>query len=257
MCLFANRKYTLTAQEDIECYKVLRRVNDVLTSYYHSKFTWKKSITYTTLLETFNSVFREYQCNVEKGFHSYMYQKDAEAFINEVCGDETLVLVKCIIPKGSQFFVGDSTDWRPGYASDKIIFTSIIKEYKHKVEIHSIADKDPFNLESEVFNTLTQQIISKPICLNIDVIPNAKPNKIKSWGLKYIAPALLFLSTLIGFSACTIKQSPDEIEKFCLENRQISQSEFESDGHKYKVFMIFNNKYLSVVHDPDCDCHSN
>lgn len=180
MCLFANRKYTFTAREDIECYKVLRRAGDVLTSYFHKRFTWEKSITYTTLLQTFNNVFREYQCNVEQGFHSYMYQKDAEAFINEVCGDEILVLVKCIIPKGSQYFVGDSTDWRPGYASDKIIFTSIIKEYKHKVEIHSIADEDPFNLESEVFNTITQQIISKPIYLNVDVIPKVKSNKCHS-----------------------------------------------------------------------------
>lgn len=256
MCLFANRKYAFVAQEDIECYKVLRRVDGVLASYYHPRFKWKKSVTYTSLLETFDSAFRSYQCNVERGFHSYMYQKDAEKFINEICGDEILVLVKCIIPKDSQYFVGDSTDWRPGYASDKIIFTSIIKEYKHKVEIHSIADEDPFNLESEVFNTLTKEVLPKPICLNVDVISDVKPNKIKSWGSKYIAPALLFLSTLTGFSACTIKQSPDEIEKFCLENRQISQSEFESDGHKYKVFTVFNNKYLSVVHDPDCDCHS-
>lgn len=256
MCLFANRKYSLTAREDIECYKVLRRAGDILTSYFHERFTWEKSITYTTLLQTFNSVFREYQCNVEQGFHSYMYQKDAEAFINEVCGDETLVLVKCIIPKGSQYFVGDSTDWRAGYASDKIIFTSIVKEYKHKVEIHSVADEDPFDLDSLIPHTIAQQIISKPICLNIDVIPNTKPNKVKSWGSKYIAPALLFLTTLTGISACTIRQSPDEIEKFRIENRQLSQSEFENDGHKYKVFTVFNNKYISVVHDPDCNCHN-
>ena len=178
MCLFANREYSLTAQKDIECYKVLRKAGDILTSYFYERFTWEKSITYTTLLQTFNSVFREYQCNVEQGFHSYMYQKDAEAFINEVCGDGTLVLVKCIIPKGSQYFVGDSTDWRPGYASDKIIFTSIIKEYKHKVEIHSVADEDLFDLDSLVPHTIAQQIISKPICLNVDVIPEIKFNKI-------------------------------------------------------------------------------
>ena len=178
MCLFANRKYAFTAQEDIECYKVLRRVDGILASYYHPRFTWKKSVTYTTLLEIFNNVFREYQCNVERGFHSYMYQKDAEAFINEICGDEILVLVKCIIPKGSQFFVGDSSDWRPGYASDKIIFTSIIKEYKHKVEIDSVDDYNWF--KSKIFNTITQQIISKPICLNVDVISNTKPNKVKN-----------------------------------------------------------------------------
>lgn len=180
MCLFANREYSLTAQEDIECYKVLRRAGDILTSYFHEKFTWEKSITYTTLLQTFNSVFGEYQCNVEQGFHSYMYQEDAEAFINEVCGENTLVLVKCIIPKGSQYFVGASSDLRVGYASDKIIFTSIIKEYKHKVEVHLIDDEDPFNLRFEVFNTITQQIISKPICLNVDVIPEIKFNKIQN-----------------------------------------------------------------------------
>ena len=174
MCLFTNRNYAFTAQEDIECYKVLRRAGDILTSYFYERFTWKKSITYTTLLQTFNSVFKEYQCNVEQGFHSYMYQKDAEKFIDEICRDETLVLVKCIIPKGSQYFVGQSTDWRSGYASDKIIFTSIIKEYKHKT------DEDSFNLKSEVFNTITQQIISKPICLNIDVIPEVKLNKIQN-----------------------------------------------------------------------------
>jgi hypothetical protein len=83
--------------------------------------------------------------------------------------------VKCIIPKGSQYFVGNSTDLKPGYASDKIIFTSIIKEYRHKVEID---DEDLFNLRFEVFNPITQQIISKPICLNIDVIPETKSNKI-------------------------------------------------------------------------------
>lgn len=252
MCLFANRKYAYVAQEDIECYKVLRRRDGVLTSYYHPTFKWKKDVTYTSLLQSFDSVFRSYQSNVEQGFHSYMYQKDAESFIKEICGEEILVLVKCIIPKGSQFFVGESTDWRPGYASDKIIFTSIIKEYKYKVGI-PVDDYDSFNLESD--NTITQQIISKPICLNIDVIPNPKPNKVKSRGSKYIAPALLFLSTLVGFSSCDVKQPSDEIEKFKIEKRSIEQSEFESDGHKYKVFMLFNNKHLSVVHDPDCGCH--
>lgn len=256
MCLFANRNYAFTAQEDIECYKVLRRVDGVLTSYYHEKFIWKKSVTYTSLLESFDSVFKSCQCNVERGFHSYMYQRDAERFIDEISGDEILVLVKCIIPKGSRYFVGQSTDWRDGYASDMIIFTSIVKEYKHKVEIHSVADEDPFNLNCEVFRTLTQEILPKPVCLNVDVVPDAKPNKIKSWGSKYIAPALLFLSTLIGFSACDIKQPSNEIEKFKIETRSIEQSEFECDGHKYKVFVIWNNKHLSVVHDPDCDCHS-
>lgn len=256
MCLFANRKYALIAQEDIECYKVLRRIDDVLTSYYHEKFIWKKSVTYTSLLESFDSVFKSCQCNVERGFHSYMYQKDAERFINEISGDEILVLVKCIIPKGSRYFEGQSTDWRAGYASDMIIFTSIIKEYKHKVEIDSVDDYDCLNLKSEVFHIPTQEVLPKPVCLNVDVIPDVKPNKVRNLGTKYITSILLFLTALIGFSACTIKQSPDEIEKFHLENRQISQSEFTSDGHKYKVFTIWDNKHLSVVHDPDCDCHS-
>ena len=71
--------------------------------------------------------------------------------------------------------------------------------------------------------------------------------------MKYITSILLLLTLLCS---CSIRQSPDEIEKFRLENRQITQSEFTSDGHKYKVFTVFNNKYLSIVHDPDCDCHS-
>lgn len=80
--------------------------------------------------------------------------------------------------------------------------------------------------------------------------------RIKNWGSKYIVPALLFLSTFTGFSSCDIKQPSNEIEKFKIETRSIEQSEFECDGHKYKVFVIWNNKHLSVVHDPDCDCHS-
>lgn len=256
MCLFANRKYAFVAQEDIECYKVLRRVDDVLTSYYHQSFIWKKSVTYTSVLESFDSVFKSNQYNVERGFHSYMYQKDAEEFINEISGDEILVLVKCIIPKGSQYFVGQSTDWRAGYASDKIIFTSIIKEYKHKAEIHSIADEDPFDLSSEILRTLTQEVLPKPVCLNVDVIPDVKPNKVRNLGTKYITSILLFLTVLISFFSCGVKQPSNEIEKFKIETRSIEQSEFESDGHKYKVFVIWNNKHLSVVHDPDCECHS-
>ena len=72
--------------------------------------------------------------------------------------------------------------------------------------------------------------------------------------MKYITSILLLLVTLL--CSCSTRQSPDEIEKFHIKNRQLGQSEFESDSHKYKVFTMYNNKYFSVVHDPDCDCHS-
>lgn len=128
MCLFKNKKFhphniPLIAKEDIVCYKKLRQVgnNAYITPctdtlipieciqgkvpfkaqiIFKLKFIWKHVFGFGNLVE--DGFIHTFQRN-------YIHSK--------------YVTFKCIIPKGTKYFVGDKMD----YAAEQIIFVEQLK----------------------------------------------------------------------------------------------------------------------------------
>ena len=71
--------------------------------------------------EMYHSELNKVNDEIEEGFHSYENLLDA---INHKSSNEE-VIVKCIIPKDSTYYIGEFDDL-PNYASDNIIIDSII-----------------------------------------------------------------------------------------------------------------------------------
>lgn len=123
MCLIKDKKYhpfnrPLIAERDIPCYKKLQQVRKdvyitpVLDIKVPIECIQGKVPFEATILDKFSFIWRHilgFGNLVENGFiHSF--QEDDEYRMYEV--------FKCIIPKGTKYFIGKEND----YASERIIF---------------------------------------------------------------------------------------------------------------------------------------
>ena len=155
MCLITNNITPSIATEDIICYKRLDLVNGCFrTPFLHKKVCNKKNIIgYKQAIGCFEKLTRkkyfEYTSykgdlySLSKGFiHTYStfgkILKNSVTF--DICGRMTTKshMFKCIIPKGSKYWVGQDLD----LCSDKII-------YKKEIDINSLSKS-----EQAVFNHL-------------------------------------------------------------------------------------------------------
>lgn len=131
MCLkiYKDTSKPFIANEDIICYKFLTCRSK---EYYHTPYMGMPvsiGSTYTTVLDT--NYFKYEQeilecCNqcigeLEHGFHSFANIVD----VNKYLANKHNVLVKCVIPKGSMYFVGIYDNFL-SYASDSI---KLVKKY--------------------------------------------------------------------------------------------------------------------------------
>lgn len=135
MCLTLTEKSEIkVAEEDIVCYKVVRRL---CSGFYRSEYygylyetgILDKSafgnITITTrpCITTYRSanfnqqVIAGYEQVVERGFHSFTCKEDAYKYRYSAV---SYVVVKCIIPKGANYIEGMCSEY-PNYVSNKII----------------------------------------------------------------------------------------------------------------------------------------
>lgn len=132
MCLRTKQTTFLVAQKDIVCYKILKVVHNVgrqnktlIRSPYYTSYTWnlgelrKSKLTSRPLKYTPYSNDR--QINV--GFHTFKTRREARINKNDIYLG---VIFKCIIPKGSKYYLGTFGEER-SYASDQII----VKEKIH------------------------------------------------------------------------------------------------------------------------------
>lgn len=125
MCLYVNRdsfKIDI-AQEDIVCYKVLKKQNEMLFAPYH-RFVYEIGKEYKTRIEP---RFHNEYCEVTKGFHSLLNKEDIK--IEKVYMQNYLIIFnenqkyycfRCIIPKGSRIVYGK-------YGSKNAIVSEAIK----------------------------------------------------------------------------------------------------------------------------------
>ena len=116
MCLITKQKKPQTAQENITCYKVLRKN---MHSLVHSDFEWELGKLYETQMR-----IRDYlSITVQEGFHSYPSYKELgkEYFDTNI----PCVMVECTIPKGALYYDGSHNN-RKGYTSNQLIINKII-----------------------------------------------------------------------------------------------------------------------------------
>lgn len=142
MCLYTNQVKIKTAEKDIVCYKVMKKIrmgnNYVFSSIYYPKYyiigeTYNNDLSLCLLSKTnkrnlnileeddlFNDTFEEnndlyvigdnkrtfeYSCNA--GFHSYIDKKTVEYVYHLILAyNRHLKIVKCVIPKGANYVEG-------------------------------------------------------------------------------------------------------------------------------------------------------
>ena len=112
------------AKQDIVVYKhILHNNNRLVTSFIH---------TTVEIGKTYQSAINKKGHNVFEALHSYKEEETARIKAKQF-GE---ILVKCIIPKGSNYYVGYDAYAlpfsNPAYASDKLKYVEIIKNYTPK-----------------------------------------------------------------------------------------------------------------------------
>ncbi len=122
MCLRVKDSTPKIAEKDIVCYKVLARRDDKLVTpffkyvmepnhRYESQEPFEIGwVTKTTLRLLLSPRFRNTPV-VEGGcFHTFKHRIDAKWLGRVMTKTPNFVILKCIIPKGTEYFEGDSED---------------------------------------------------------------------------------------------------------------------------------------------------
>ncbi len=135
MCLVLNKNSKeLIAETDIVCYKAAYRSFKVGWDYFTTPFqrdyvvklcnTYNSNIDFGTeygkRLKNHKRVSKQ---TIERGLHSY---KTRYACIKYNEGNDKISLIKCIIPKGSTYWVGKFQNY-DGYASTAIKYLEVFK----------------------------------------------------------------------------------------------------------------------------------
>lgn len=132
MCLHTNQSKPFIAKEDITCYKIVNKISDTKVESDVMEFFYTLNKLYTipelklVKSKIIGSYFKKYI--IAEGFHSYIQLSDA--VIDCKCElsllSSTRIIVECIIPKGSKYFLGYNDYRFECYCSDKIIITNIM-----------------------------------------------------------------------------------------------------------------------------------
>lgn len=134
MCLFKGSRKICIAEHDIECYKIL--YSDMSSMYFH--FKYKLGEHYCKIWDSaFINECDKKTCLGENMFHADLnkdyiiwlygnkYETNNEKIVRVSVGDNQ-VLVKCIIPKGSKYYLGTSGE----IGTEQIIIKEIVNETK-------------------------------------------------------------------------------------------------------------------------------
>jgi hypothetical protein len=149
-------KYAKEAEENIVCYKIVERSVDLNTFVYKSvayksvwyDFIYKIGSRYHersfSACSTEGTTSHEVSC----GFHSYATLRVPAIRFSEGWYSDNYVVLKCIIPKGTLYFVSD--DFHTEYCSQDIM---VISELRCNIKNNEVAevtwDEWPKNNELE------------------------------------------------------------------------------------------------------------
>ena len=124
MCLYTSWKVPITAVDDIVCYKMCLKTgrNSYVAPYMQNyKYILGQLQTEPDFPNESESVLSHGTKKFNKvnlGFHSFRNKYDAIRFI---WGFKDRVVLKCIIPKGSKYYIGDYYKTDDVYCSNNII----------------------------------------------------------------------------------------------------------------------------------------
>lgn len=124
MCLYTKQTKPKIAEEDIICYKFyIRYIGGLTVSPYIGIIAPKiGAITNTELGKPYrpdnNHTYYGFK-RVYEGFHSFKILEDVKSVVNKWKSKFNLVIFKCIIPKGSLYYLGKFNKYE-SYCSDKI-----------------------------------------------------------------------------------------------------------------------------------------
>lgn len=124
MCMFvkAGKDELMTAEKDIVCYKVMYAMGPIqsvdmrkypdynplyaMSLYYSEIYKWGEEYTEAAMPTESTLKVSQYPAHVTIGFHSYRRLKDAESACHS-----SMIIVKCIIPRGSYYWTGNRGGW--------------------------------------------------------------------------------------------------------------------------------------------------
>lgn len=122
MCLILGKDSVRTiTHTDIVVYKVVRKVTCVIYRAPYYLFDYRKDVVYRGELRKSTNIY----CGgrmVNQGFHSYARLEDIK-----IAAIDNIVIVKCIIPSGAEFYKGHGIDGTQQYASNKIMIKEEVK----------------------------------------------------------------------------------------------------------------------------------
>lgn len=135
MCLYSLKKTPLVAKKDITCYKVLSYVDEdghyISPMYYFHWFTGNPNPEVIYHISQFEH--HDVRCwffgkfKIGTGFfHTYQYLEEAKK-LKHIIGLKNYCIVKCIIPKGTEYYVGYDDSQKDCYASKQLKIVKIIK----------------------------------------------------------------------------------------------------------------------------------
>lgn len=137
MCLWIKNKKMLVAEEDIVCYKTLRKLSDGYYTAYVGTLVPENVINGSDLFKAEGLLKLEknehyknrthYKYNTEGGLiHSYACKEDPFETNEHYNFDDTIF--ECVIPKGTKYYVGLFDGGSKSYASECIRFVKKIWE---------------------------------------------------------------------------------------------------------------------------------
>lgn len=120
MCLYLKNDKKIVAKSDITCYKVVKDWDDMLVTYFQcSQIEIGK--TYDSYLKLEMCFDRGgYDFEVNYGIHSFTNLREVKKFVNlksQRRKQIKIVVVKCVIPKGSSYYRGIFSSNRYDYKS--------------------------------------------------------------------------------------------------------------------------------------------
>lgn len=127
MCLYTHEDDRRVAKEDIDCFKLL--LNNLQSYHYRYKYILNSREHIMDESELKLERLNNHICIGTKGFHSYLPTEHNLLMVNAkhypfssfFRPPRPLILVNCIIPRGSVYYSGRHSDGVLGYMSNAII----------------------------------------------------------------------------------------------------------------------------------------
>ena len=124
-----NDDVSKIAKRDISCYKVVYssdNINDNIYETFYQGTAVELGKTYNSEIHRKNSCYDQKVDQIEQGLHSFKLLSKAKKFINEQGVEEDCVVIKCSIPKGSEYYLGDFNGKNDSYASTGLKYICVV-----------------------------------------------------------------------------------------------------------------------------------